>query len=277
MQLTNFTVGDTAIPEATLLSKKHPLRCRCLLSGLILCFSLTVCWSTVALASPTSTDTLKVYDDTEDEEMAFYGGAFRPRAGLAGVIGLTTNSFVASFNFVHQHSPDVISLISIGLTTGRDPAEVDRFDPWTGQNIVFGPDGFPKRFGLVMLTGSFGLQQRLFRRDITSSFRPFVEVGAGPTLGYIHRIASLPNGVADIPINYDFSGSIFSPYSVTFGINGYVGAGAYFGANFLMLQGIAVRYIANYLPSGVELLRDSRVSLFHGISINLIFGTLFNN
>lgn len=274
MRYTNLaqSLCEAAVPSV------KTRRTFCLLAlGIMLSFVLTALPKAAPAYSAGTTDTTKVYDDTEDEEMAFYGGAFRPRAGIAGTIGLTTNSFVAAFNFVHQHSPDLISLISIGLTTGRDPSEIDRFDPWTGQNIAFGPDGTPKLFGLVMLTGSVGLQQRLFRRDITSSFRPFVEIGAGPTLGYIHRIASLPDGLPDIPLNYDFSGSIFNPHSIAVGVNGYVGAGAYFGANFLMLQGISVRYIANYLPAGVALLRDSRVSLFHGISINLIFGTLFNN
>jgi hypothetical protein len=247
----------------------------CMVMGVILVLSVSHTAMAKLATDTTTSERAKVYDDTEDEEMAFYGGAFRPRSGIAGVIGLTTNSFVASFNFVRQYTPDLIGILSIGVTTGRDPAEIDRFDPWTGQNITFGPDGFPKRFGLVMLTTSVGLQQRLFRRDITSSFRPFLEIGAGPTLGYIHLVSRLPDGLPDIPLNYDFSGSIFNPQGLTIGLNGYVGAGAYFGNNFLMLQGLSVRYIANYLPAGVELLRGSRVSLFHGISINLIFGTLF--
>lgn len=255
------------------------LRCVLVLFALCLLLGSVLAASPSGATANTAADSLrgsKVYDDTEDEEMAFYGGAFRPRAGLAGVIGLTVNSFVASFNFVHQHTPDLISLISIGLTTGRDPAEVDRFDPLYGQTFTFGPDGFPKKSGLVMLTVSAGLQQRLFRREITSSFRPFVEIGGGPTLGYIHMISRLPEGFADVPQNYEFSGTIFNPQGVTVGLNAYVGAGAYFGGNFLSLQGLTVRYLANYLPAGVELLRGSRVSLFHGISINLIFGMLYN-
>ncbi|MCS7013193.1 MAG: hypothetical protein RMI34_02260 [Chloroherpetonaceae bacterium] len=266
-------------PTLCYLSFAHQIwrRLLALLAGyLMLIGALATTHNALAYALSDTASKTKVYDDTEDEEMAFYGGAFRPRPGIAGVIGLTTNSFVASFNFVHQHTPDLISLISIGITTGRDPAEIDRFDPLYGQTFTFGPDGFPKKSGLVMLTSSFGLQQRLFRRDITSSFRPFVEVGAGPTIGYIHMISRLPDGLADIPQNYEFSGTIFNPRGITLGVNGYVGAGAYFGANFLSLQGLTVRYIANYLPAGVELLRGSRVSLFHGISINLIFGTLYN-
>ncbi len=268
--MRNITLFQVVRP---LLAVKPSLKGFLRVQGVIL--SIVLALDISSAMAKLNADTAKVYDDAEDEEMAFYGGAFRPRSGIAGVIGLTTNSFVASFNFVRQYTPDLIGILSIGVTTGRDPAEIDRFDPWTGQNITFGPDGFPKRFGLVMLTTSVGLQQRLFRRDITSSFRPFLEIGAGPTLGYIHLVSRLPDGLADIPLNYDFSGSIFNPQGLTFGVNGYVGAGAYFGNNFLMLQGLSVRYIANYLPAGVELLRGSRVSLFHGISINLIFGTLF--
>ncbi len=217
----------------------------------------------------------KVHDDAEDEEMAFYGGAFKPRSGIAGMFGLTTNSFVVSFNFVRQYTPDLIGILSIGVTTGRDPAEVDVPDQWTGQIITRGPDYFPKRSGLVMLTTSVGLQQRLFRRDIVNSFRPFLEAGLGPTIGYIYSISRLPEGLPDIPDSYDTSGSIFDPQGITLGVNGYIGVGAYFGSNFLELRGISVRYIANYLPAGVELLRNSRVHLFHVISINLIFGALF--
>ncbi len=252
--------------------------CRCV--TLSIAITLSADLATARTPADTSADYRKdggskVYDDAEDEEMAFYGGAFKPRSGIAGVFGLTTNSFVISFNFVRQYTPDLIGILSIGVTTGRDPAEVDKPDQWTGQIFTRGPDNFPKRSGLVMLTTSVGLQQRLFRRDIVNSFRPFLEAGLGPTVGYIHVISRLPEGLPDLPQNYDISGSIFDPQGVTFGVNGYIGAGTYFGNNFLELRGISVRYIVNYLPAGVELLRNSRTYLFHVISINLIFGALF--
>lgn len=128
--------------------------CRCV--TLSIAITLSADLATARTPADTSADYRKdggskVYDDAEDEEMAFYGGAFKPRSGIAGVFGLTTNSFVISFNFVRQYTPDLIGILSIGVTTGRDPAEVDKPDPWTGQIFTRGPDNFPKRSGLVML------------------------------------------------------------------------------------------------------------------------------
>ena len=226
-------------------------------------------------------DERKPVDEFEEEENAFYGGPFKPRPGIAGTIGFTTGGIYASFNLMRQFSPDQIGFLSIGFTTARDAQEIDRID-FFGNTFTFGPDPvsgqlIPKQNGILMMPVTVGLQQRLFRRDITNSFRPFVEVGLGPTVGYVFQLARLnPGGNPSNPDDYDYSfrGGIFNPRYVTIGANGFVGAGAYFGNNFMMLQGLTVRYVVNAFPTSVELLRGFPLNVFHGIALNLVFGTL---
>ncbi|MDX2128973.1 MAG: hypothetical protein SFU91_08055 [Chloroherpetonaceae bacterium] len=209
--------------------------------------------------------------EADDE---YYGPNFTTRTGFSGSLGLTSRSYAVNFNYVKSFDPDWMFVLSFGVTSDNDPNERQSFDFFTGQNWIYDPDSpdpsaplgrppfRPKLNSLMMFPLTATFQHRLFRNEITRSFRPFIEFGAGPTFGYVYNWLS---GFFD-----------FSKGYIALGFNGQVGAGAYFGANPLMLQGLSVRYQFSYLPAGVQMLESKGALTFFGsISLNLTFGTLF--
>ncbi|MFN3638891.1 MAG: hypothetical protein ACK4XY_10535 [Chloroherpetonaceae bacterium] len=199
-------------------------------------------------------------DEDDDEDVDIYTERFKNANGAAGSFGLTTTSFVVSGSFIRLLNPDWIAFASLSMTSANDPKEIERFD-FFGRSIVTDSEtGELKKNSLFMMPITIGAQRRLFREEINSAFRPFVEAGIGPTLGYV----------------YDYQNGFFGGGYMKLGFNGFIGAGAYFGSNPFSLQGLSVRYQVDTFVSSVELLPNRFRNLFQGISLNLIFGTFFN-
>jgi hypothetical protein len=207
---------------------------------------------------PISVLSQNVDDDEEDSDI--YTERFRNANGIAGAFGFTTTSFVVSVSFVRLLSPDWIAFTSLAMTSGKDPKEIERFDFFGRSIITDSETGQLKKNSLFLVPLTVGAQRRLFREDINSSFRPFIEAGVGPTLGYV----------------YSYQDGFFSGGYMKLGFNGFIGAGAYFGSNPFSLQGLTVRYQIDTFPSSVELLPNRFRNLFQGISLSLIFGAFFN-
>ncbi len=199
-------------------------------------------------------------DDDDDEEADIYTERFKNANGISGSFGLTTTSFIVSVSFVRLLNPDWIAFASLAMTSANDPKEIERFDFLGRSFITDSETGLPKLNSLFLMPITCGAQRRLFREDINSSFRPFIEAGVGPTLGYMYR----------------YEKGFFGGGSIKLGFNGFVGAGAYFGSNPFSLQGLTVRYQVDTFLSHVELLPNRFRNSFQGISLNLIFGTFFN-
>ncbi|MBC8044572.1 MAG: hypothetical protein IAF08_14130 [Rhizobacter sp.] len=191
----------------------------------------------------------------------FYRGPFKPQTGISGTLGITNTGFYGAFNYMRQLSPDLTGSLTLSFTAGRDENEQEKFDIFTGQTYITDQFGNPKINDLWILPFTAGLQYRLFRREIVSSFRPFVEIGAGPTLGYVTDYYS------------GFFGGFSKGYA-TLGMNGYIGIGSFFGADNA-IQGITIRYQFNAFAQGVEVLQNTPKQFFGSISLNLIFGTFF--
>ncbi len=207
---------------------------------------------------PTNACSQHLEDDDEDADI--YTERLKNVNGVVGSFGLTTTSFIVSGSFVRLLTPDWIAFASLGMTSGRDPKEIERFD-FFGRSIVTDSEtGKLKKNSLFLIPVTVGVQRRLFREAITSSFRPFVEVGFGPTCGYVYR----------------YQDGFFGGGYLKLGLNGLIGAGAYFGSNPLSLQGLVVRYHVDTFPGSVELLPDRFRNWFQGISLNLVFGAFFN-
>lgn len=198
-------------------------------------------------------------EDEDDEEQELYVGRYRNAQGIAGAFGLTSTSFVVSGSYVRLFSPDWIGFATLSMTSGKDPKEIERFDVFGRSIITDSETGELKKNSLFLMPITFGAQRRLFRESLTSSFRPFVEAGIGPTVGYVYR----------------YSDGFFGGGYLKLGVNGFVGAGAYFGSNPLSLQGLAVRYQVDAFASGMELLPNRFRNAFQSLSLNLIFGTFF--
>jgi hypothetical protein len=199
-------------------------------------------------------------DFEEDEDAETLGKPFHPANGLAGGVGITTTSFSVSGSFVRIFSLDWIGFASFAMTAGKDPNELEQINPFNGLSVVYDNEtGAEKKNSLLLMPLTFGAQKRLFRESIISSFRPFIEAGIGPTFGYV----------------YNYQAGFFRGGYLTLGLNGFLGAGAYFGSNPLSLQGLTIRYQTDYFINGIELLPNRLRNRFQGISINLVFGTFF--
>lgn len=209
---------------------------------------------------PVAAFSQNVVDDDDDEDEDIYTERFKNANGAAGSFGLTTTSFVVSGSYVRLVNPDWIAFASLSLTSANDPMEIERFD-FLGRSIVTDSEtGELKKNSLFMIPITVGAQRRLFREEINSAFRPFLEAGVGPTLGYV----------------YGYESGFFGGGYMKLGFNGFIGAGAYFGSNPFSLQGLTVRYQVDTFLSSVELLPNRFRNSFQGISLNLIFGTFFN-
>lgn len=209
---------------------------------------------------PVTAFSQNIDDDDDDEDADIYTERFKNANGAAGSFGLTTTGFIVSGSFVRLLNPDWIMFASLAMTSANDPMEIERFDFFGRSFITDSETGETKLNSMFMVPITIGTQRRLFREDINSSFRPFLEAGAGPTFGYVYR----------------YEEGFFGGGSIKLGFNGFIGAGAYFGSNPFSLQGLTVRYQVDTFLSRVELLPNRFRNSFQGISLNLIFGTFFN-
>ncbi len=209
---------------------------------------------------PVTVFSQNIEDDEDDEDADIYTERFKNANGAAGTFGLTTTSFIVSGSFVRLLNPDWIAFASLAMTSANDPMEIERFDFFGRSFVTDSETGLPKKHSLFLIPVTIGAQRRLFREDMNSAFRPFLEAGAGPTFGYVYR----------------YEEGFFSGGYMKLGFNGFIGAGAYFGSNPFSLQGLTVRYQVDTFVSSVELLPNRFRNSFQGISLNLIFGTFFN-
>jgi outer membrane protein W len=142
---------------------------------------------------------------------------------------LSNNGFGLAGFYRREFSRDLFGTVTLGIAESKDDNEVEYVTYW-GQTIV---PGKINRFLLIPL--HLGVQYRLFADDITDSFRPYVNAGIGPTL------------VLSAPFDKEYFNSWGSARS-HYTLGGYVGAGAFFGADMGTLSGINIRYY--FIPFG---------------------------
>lgn len=174
---------------------------------------------------------------------------------------LSNNGFGLAGFYRHQYSRDISGTVTFGITESKDDNEVEYYD-YFGQSFV---PGKINRF--LMLPLLFGVQYRLFADDITDSFRPYVNAGAGPTL------------VLASPYNREYFNSLGYARS-HYTLGGFIGAGAFFGSDMGSLSGINIRYYVVPFSSGIESLQDAtgrigRKKDFGGFFITINLGSTF--
>ena len=133
---------------------------------------------------------------------------------------------------------------SITASEAKASDEVDYIDYYTGQKFVPGKINQLFVFPLML-----SLQYRLFKNDITDSFRPYVFGGVGP------------NAVVAFPYNVPVSQS-FSQAHTYFGFGGYVGGGAYFGLDQNSLIGVSFQYYILPMSQKIESMQGEPMSNF---------------
>lgn len=202
-------------------------------------------------------------------------------AGLQ--ILLTNNGFGLGAYYKHTLSRSTSFLVEANLGAGKDEREVKFFGSRGTSSIPY------KANYLLMLPVQMGVQQRLFQEVVEENFRPYLQMTAGPTLGWEYPYFKDCDGDA----KYDRTtlcdgGGFESPYDplgslprgdLRFGLGGTIALGAHFGISKKMTQGVRIGYIFNYFFEDIELLEPdipgAAQQFFGTPSISLTFGRLF--
>jgi hypothetical protein len=135
-------------------------------------------------------------------------------------------------------NPDLFWSISFSISESKDGREVERVDPYTGATYT---PGKLNRFMVLPLFG--GLQRRMFREDITDTFRPFLNAGVGPVMIYempYSKVVPLEGGQFNVE-QVDFFAAL-SQGTAHFTFGGFIGFGANFGTDQSTVFGINFRY-----------------------------------
>ncbi|MGE5313123.1 MAG: hypothetical protein ACM3Q4_00350 [Acidobacteriota bacterium] len=175
---------------------------------------------------------------------------------------LSGNGFGLGGFYRHEYTRDLFGTIQFAISDSKDDNEVEYVD-WYGQSYV--PNKV-NRFLLMPLF--FGAQYRLFADDITDSFRPYVNAGAGPTL------------ILSSPYEREFFNSLHYARS-HYTAGGYVGFGAFFGSEKGSLMGVNFRYYYIPVSGGLESMRNpltneiTRKSDFGGFFITINIGSVY--
>lgn len=182
--------------------------------------------------------------------------AVRPHAlGLDIMIG--NSGFGGGFFYRETINGTLSWTASLSISEAKAPNEVAYYDPWTGQKIVPG-----KVNQLWVIPAMVGLQYRLFKDDLTNSFRPYVFAGVGP------------NAVFAAPYNQPLSYS-FSHGRGYFSGGAYIGLGAYFGTDPNSLIGLSIRYYILPLAHGIESMQNQPMANFNSFFIAFNIATQY--
>ncbi|NUN70067.1 MAG: hypothetical protein HUU02_10195 [Bacteroidetes bacterium] len=181
---------------------------------------------------------------------------------------LSNNGFGLAGFYRHQYSRDLFGTVNFGLAESKDDNEVEQYY-YPGYSFILG-----KLNRFLVLPLHFGVQYRLFADDITDSFRPYVNAGIGPTMILVHPYMDQSTGEQ---IEYFSSLGKAQP---RYTVGGYIGAGAFFGADMGSLSGINIRYYFIPMSGGIdsrinEFGRRERKTEFGGFFITINIGSAF--
>lgn len=148
--------------------------------------------------------------------------------------------------FRKDFAGDLTGFIDISFSESKDEREFQYVD-FFGNTFTIG-----KVNRVFILPMNVGLQYRLFQESLTSTLRPYVNFGLGPTL------------VITTPYEKEFF-SAFGEADSKIAAGAYVGLGANFGSSKSNLVGVNFRYYYIHLfGDGVENLEDKfRNNLAH--------------
>jgi hypothetical protein len=180
------------------------------------------------------------------------------RRNALGLDLLVSNSGFGLGGFYRrQYTDDIYWFGSFSVSEVKDDREIEQYDIFTGETIV---PGKVNRFLLLPLI--FGVQDRLFREDITDNFRPYITAALGPTLVY------------SAPYNREFFNSL-GHGQAHYTVGGYVGFGAFFGLEPSNLIGVSFRYYFVPLKNQIESLEGVYLKQFGGFFITVNVGTMY--
>ena len=133
-----------------------------------------------------------------------------------------------------EFSLNLTGFVDLSFSESKDEREFQYIDYYGNTYTV----GKKNRVFIVPL--NFGLQYRLFEKDLTATLRPYLNFGVGPTI------------VITTPYEQEFF-KAFGDAQAKYAAGGYVGLGANFGSSKTNLVGVNLRYYYIHLfDDGVE-------------------------
>ncbi len=203
----------------------------------------------------------------QDETRNPYG------SGLGFQILLTNSGFGLGGYYFRSINTSTSFMTDISIGAGKDERELKFFQ--------FGSSIIPNKANyLLMMPIQAGLIHRLFRNAIEENFRPYVQVTAGPTLGWEYPYFNDENGDGQFDPreedSYDSIGAL-PKGEIRMGIGGTIALGAHFGLSRKVTQGVRIGYSFTHFLNGIQLLEPQvqEAQKFFGTpTITLTFGKL---
>jgi len=237
---------------------------------LLILFVCAGIWSSLKAQIPSQPDSTVVFTPINGQLIQTF--QYRPYTSGWGLdLMLSNNGFGLGGFYRHELDEDLAWSASIIFSGAKDQTEFEQYDYYTGSTYVLG-----KKNRLLMIPIHASLQYRLFREDITDSFRPYVTGGIGPTLMFVSPYASytpVGSGVYQQDQVDFFTSLKYGTLRYTLG--GYIGAGAYFGISKGTVSGISVRYYIASYSQPIEVMMGGFIKDFSGIAIIIQFGSLY--
>ncbi len=147
--------------------------------------------------------------------------------------------------YMHEISPDIMGFAGLSVSESKDPREVEQID-------IFGNSYTPGKLNrFLVLPLIFGVEYRLFREDIVDTFRPYVNIGAGPAMIYAMPyvdVIQYPDGT--VQTNQVEFFSAIGRGRPHYTVSSFIGFGAHFGSDRSSIFGVNFRYYFTYLLSG---------------------------
>ncbi len=154
-------------------------------------------------------------------------------------------------------SPKVSGFIDISFSESKNAREFEYFD-YYGRSIVVG-----KENRVFFIPLNFGIQHRIFEKELTDNLRPYFSAGIGPTLGI------------STPFREEFFSS-FQHAQFHIAVGGYIGFGADFGLSKKSLLGLNMRYYySKFISEGVEHMTDQVKNDIGAFYITLNIGIMY--
>jgi hypothetical protein len=175
-------------------------------------------------------------------------------------IMLGTNGFGMGFFYKQSVTGTLSWTFLLSGSEAKAPNEVSYMSYDIYGNLVNITPG--KINQLFVFPAMFGLQYRLFKDDLTGSFRPYICGALGP------------NAIFAAPYDQPFGWSI-SHGRGYFGAGGYMGIGAYFGTDTGTLMGVSFMYYVLPMSHGIESLQDEPMANFNAFFLTFNIATQY--
>lgn len=155
--------------------------------------------------------------------------------------------------YQHNYSQNLAGFVNLGITGSRKGDEFEEYDPSVNDWVIPGKVNRLYTFPLTV-----GLRYRLLDQVLVDNFRPYVNVGVGPTM------------IVALPYEYEFFKSLGHARTYFTG-GGFIGVGTEVGGSKPVL-GVNLRYFYIPLRPGLESLRNDPITDFGGLFLTMNVG-----